>query len=320
MSLYDFIYVDRPKVISLYSQLTGGVVEMRESSAERGHTADNKRNYDFKIFKHDAGGVTQGKSAEKEVIKPHHSLVLELERELAEQGYLLDLTLNDEPTSLRDPELRDRIKAVMCVKIRGRAVLEDYERMKAIASIFPAVAEMINKSAESNAKQVPEYLEAEQALIVKEKEASLIKNPSARNARQKELKEVRVSLEQLARSTGIGVIDQWILDGFQTWINAFLPGICNLRLYLDGAPTDEHAFGHLKKDYLEDSDSNSLHFTYGSMPTEKLTVLGIVTSVPTEGHDEFEPLAEFDKPELKDYETIEKAFRAMFRGFDGIEK
>jgi len=50
MNLYDYIYVDLDKAISLYSQLTGGVVELREAHSEKGATADNKRNYDFKVL------------------------------------------------------------------------------------------------------------------------------------------------------------------------------------------------------------------------------------------------------------------------------
>jgi hypothetical protein len=36
MSLYDYIYVDLNKVISLYSQMTGGVIEILERSAGTG--------------------------------------------------------------------------------------------------------------------------------------------------------------------------------------------------------------------------------------------------------------------------------------------
>jgi hypothetical protein len=60
VNLYDYIYVDFEKAISLYSQLTGGVVELRETQTEKGIAADNKRNYNFKVFKHDAGGITPG--------------------------------------------------------------------------------------------------------------------------------------------------------------------------------------------------------------------------------------------------------------------
>ena len=79
-------------------------------------------------------------------------------------------------------------------------------------------------------------------------------------------------------------------------------------------------FGHLKKQCFEDSDSNSFHFTYGSIPTEILTMVGIITSVPDKDGDQFKPLVEFEKSELVDMEVIENAFRGMFRGFDGMEQ
>lgn len=51
MQLYDFIYVDLEKVISIYSQMTGGIVEVLERSTENSRSADNKRNYDFKVLR-----------------------------------------------------------------------------------------------------------------------------------------------------------------------------------------------------------------------------------------------------------------------------
>ena len=118
----------------------------------------------------------------------------------------------------------------------------------------------------------------------------------------------------------VGVIDQWILDGFKTWIDAFLPGIINLRIYPTEGLADEQIFGHMKKDCFQDTDSNSFNFTYGSIPTEDLTMIGIVTSVPNAIADNFTPLVEFEKETLADYELVERAFRGVFRGFDGMEK
>ena len=117
MPLYDYLYVDLPKVISLYSQITGGVVESRETTLEHARSADNKRHYDFKVFRHDAGGTENDKSGLKEFIKPHHSLLAELEHELATKGYLLDLTKRASSRSLRDPELREVLSTSLCIKI-----------------------------------------------------------------------------------------------------------------------------------------------------------------------------------------------------------
>ena len=44
MPLYDYLYVDLPKVISLYSQITGGIAESREATKELARSVDNKRN------------------------------------------------------------------------------------------------------------------------------------------------------------------------------------------------------------------------------------------------------------------------------------
>jgi hypothetical protein len=99
-----------------------------------------------------------------------------------------------------------------------------------------------------------------------------------------------------------------------------LPGVVNLRVYPSGDHPDEHVFGNLKKSCFEDTDSNSFHFTYGSLPTESLTMIGVITSIPDEGGDSFKPLVEFEKQGLADYETVENAFRGVFRGFDGMEQ
>lgn len=49
-------------------------------------------------------------------------------------------------------------------------------------------------------------------------------------------------------------------------------------------------------------------------------MIGIVTSVPTEEGEQFKPLKEFEKGELGANESVEHAFRGLFRGFDGLEQ
>jgi hypothetical protein len=321
MTLYDYIYVDLEKVISLYSQLIGGVVEVREVSKETQQSADNKRHYDFKVFKHDAGGTEQDKSGVKETIKPHHSVLTELEEELAGKGYLIDLTDQSDSRSLRDPEFRAQLKGTLCLKIRGRAVIEDYERIKSIAHVFPEVVKLINKSSESTWRASPEFLDLQSEVKQIEQEIKQRKDRNERATKEQQLKSAKKSLDDLVgRVSKVDVVEQWILDGLKTWIDAFLPGIVNLRVYPSGDRPDEHVFGHLKKACFEDTDSNSFHFTYGSLPTESLTMVGIISSVPDENGDSFRPLVEFEKQALADYELVERAFRGVFRGFDGMEQ
>ena len=105
----------------------------------------------------------------------------------------------------------------------------------------------------------------------------------------------------------------------KTWIDAFLPNITNIRVYPFADQHDEHIFGHLASTNFIIEDPTAFHFTYGSFPTERFTMLGIITSVPLNEQETFTLLQEFDKENLADYERVEKAFRGMFRGFDGIE-
>jgi hypothetical protein len=78
-------------------------------------------------------------------------------------------------------------------------------------------------------------------------------------------------------------------------------------------------FGHLNTENFSIPSSTAFHFTYGSFPTEEFTMLGVVTSVPSENSETFDPLEEFEKNTLEDFESVERAFRGLFRGFDGME-
>ncbi|MDA9090677.1 hypothetical protein N9J84_01080 [Porticoccaceae bacterium] len=317
MNLYDYLYVDLDKVISLYSQLTGGVVELRETQSEKGSTSDNKRNYDFKVFKHDAGGTTQDREQDRTTIKPYHALLQDLEVELSSSGYLLDLAHIENDETLKDTELRGTLKNALCVKCTGRIVIEDYERMKKIGQDFPEIVKLINRSNAESLKDDPEYQRIEQQIKDLESTAG---DKNKRAKAKKQAKELRETLETLlSTSTAVDMIPQWIFDGMGTWIDAFLPNITNIRVYPFEEENEEHIFGHLDATNFTVADPTAFHFTYGSFPTEEFTMLGIITSVPSVEDESFAPLQEFEKEELEDYESVENAFRGMFRGFDGME-
>jgi hypothetical protein len=318
--LCDYIYADLAKAASLYSQLTGGIVELRESTAEKAGLSDNKRHYDFKVFKHDAGGSSEERSAEKEVRKPHHALFVELEDALSRNGYLVDLTRSG--ASLKEPEIRESLRAALCLKVRGRAVIEDYARLKEIAVAFPEIAKLINRSARSNIESSPEYAVLLQRIASAEEKVRGADNREVRARAKSELDGAKRKMRSLVEESSekVGAVEPWILEGLQTWINTYLSTIVNLRIYPSLERQDEHVFGHLKKEWLEDNDSASLHFTYGSFPSEELTIVGVVTSVPESAGEQFDPLAEFAKEASTPHESVERAFRGMFRGFDGFEQ
>ncbi|MCC4610528.1 hypothetical protein LL963_00185 [Xanthomonas campestris pv. esculenti] len=321
MNIYDYIYLDLPKIISIYSQITGGVVEVLEKSTEYSRSSDNKRNYDFKVFKHDAGGTTTDKGTSRETLKPHHALLKETEELLEEGGYLVDLNDRNDHGSFKDPEFRAHLKNSFCIKVKGRAVIEDYERIKSIGIAFPEVVKLVNKSGESSLLESSHYAQIKEEIRLASAAIKAEKDRNVRAKMEQNLGHVKKEFAELVQSaTLVAGVDQWILDGMRTWIDTFLSGIINLRIYPDIANPEEHVFGHLNKNFLEEKDVGSFHYTYGSFPTEELTLIGIVTSVPLEGGEQFKPLAEFDKKALVDYESVESGFRGLFRGFDGLEQ
>lgn len=315
MKIRDFIYVDTDKAVSIYSQLTGGVVDVREQTRSKSDSTDNKRHYDFKVFKHDAGGSAISGESEKSVIKPHHALLNELEEKLSECGHLIDLAAEEFSENLSDPEFRQKLKKSFCIKARGRALIEDYERIKKISETFPDITAFINRSIAENAG----LGELERQLSAAEKGIREIKNRNTRATKQAQIQSLKEQLNVARSAKQIDTVSQWLLDGVAKWIDTYLPGIINLRIYPQKDNTSEHILGSLKRECVEVGDLNYLHYTYGSFPTEDLTIVGIITSVPEQEGELFNPLEEFERENLKDSESVEAGFRRLFRGFDGLE-
>jgi hypothetical protein len=242
-----------------------------------------------------------------------------LSNKLEEKGHIINLSqFSDKSEVLKDSKIRNKISNSLCIKCKGRIVIEDYTRFKSIANDYPDIIKFINKSIEENLKQTKEYQKALDEInqidtSSKDRNQKAKKDYAKRNFKKKIEKEVKEAAQ-------IDSIDEWILDGLQTWIDTFLPGIINVRLYPNTNQNDEHIFGNLNDEGFTISDKTAFHFTYGSFPTEEFTLLGIVTSVPNKSSEDFNPLAEFNKESLTDKESVENGFRGVFRGFDGMEE
>jgi hypothetical protein len=295
-------------------------VEVRESTNEHSKNKDNKRNYNFKIFSHDAGGSQQDTEGLRETIKPHHAFLRELEHQLEEKGHLITLPSQDS-SSIKTNELRSKLKSTFCVKVTGRALIEDYERIKSVIKALPNIEKFLVDIERSTIKESKEYKEAKNQISELQHSLASIKDREKKSKVKRQIKTLEDSIETALKDlqNQIG-LEEWMLDGLSSWIDTFLSGIINVRVYPSLSRDDEHFFGHLKKEYFHDTDLESFHFTYGSKPTEELTLLGIVTSVPTEMEDGFRPLSEFENSISLNSAKFEHGFRQIFRGFDDLEQ
>ena len=285
MPLYDYLYADLPKVASLHSQLTGT-----------------------------ATGSTTTSIA-------NHELFQELETGLAEQGYLLDLSGDQAGRSLRNALLRKRLSTAMCIKVTGRAVMEDYQRIRSVADAFPDAAAFLNNSVQSSVRNTDDFKQLEMMVTALSEELKENLDRDARAAGQARLKESKVELDEtMAAATVVKEIDQWVLDGLKNWIDTFLPGIVNLRIYPTADAPDEQVFGHLKREYFDGQDLNAFHFAHGAVPSLPITMVGIVTALPPDGQDAFNPMAEFAREGLANAESMEHSMREVFQRFDTVDR
>jgi hypothetical protein len=161
------------------------------------------------------------------------------------------------------------------------------------------------------------------------------------------LKEISREEEQVkeALRAGLQVVDSlepWFIEGLQRWIRVFLPGRITVRVYpFENLPSFQ-VFGNLKRESFVDADLGNLLFAYGTRPNLKLTMVGLLTSVPPKEEASFDPLAEFSEPrssvqgqagpsdDVPDVEAedpsaeddstaYEAAFRGVFAGMEGME-
>ncbi|MEO3681488.1 hypothetical protein ABHN84_04185 [Shewanella vesiculosa] len=270
----DFMYLDMEKVSSLYSQLSGGIVQSVEASSTSSENSKNLRNYDFKIFKHEAGGTESESQVLKEVRVSHHDIYNELENELFKNGYAVEIGVDVSKEAIESGEATKIFESALCIKVEGHVVLEDYERITRIAHNYEDITAFVNNSIKSNLTDTEEL--------------------------------------------------KVIIDGLKTWVRVFLPDVFNIRVYPFEDLKKFHVMSNVKRKFFLDDNTESVHYLFGSKPTIKVTMLGVITSIPKKEGDSFDPMKEFDDVELdeegNEAQSFENGFRGVFRGFDGLEE
>jgi hypothetical protein len=319
----DFIYLDMEKVSSLYSQLSGGMVQSVESSSATSEDSKNLRNYDFKLFKHEAGGTKAGSSVLKETRVSHHEIYNLLEQELFSNGYAAEIGVDISKENIDSGDAVKIFESALCIKAEGHIVLEDYERLTRIADNYDDIRKFINNSIQSNLKETPELKEFIANIDVKKEEIKKMKNGSSKIIKKNELNSAENELSEFMTSNQVSKVEDWIIEGLKTWVRVFLPDVFNVRLYPFDDSENFHVMSNVKRKFFLDDNTESVHYLFGSKPTIKVTMLGVITSIPQKEGESFEPMREFDNADLEtegnEAKSVEKGFRGVFRGFEGLE-
>tara|TARA_R110000787_G_scaffold257599_1_gene362789 strand:+ start:343 stop:1416 length:1074 start_codon:yes stop_codon:yes gene_type:complete len=320
----DFMYLDMEKVSSLYSQLSGGIVQSVEASSTTTENNKNLRSYDFKILKHEAGGTESEAQALKEVRVSHHEIYNELESALFDEGYAAEIGVDITKEDIDSGEATKIFESALCIKAEGYVVLEDYERITRIAHNYEDITDFVNNSVKSSLKENPEYINIVEQIDVMKEDIKKMKNGPAKTKKKQELYDFEKSLDALLGSNQVGKVDEWIIDGLKTWVRVFLPDVFNVRLYPFEESDNFHVMSNVKRKFFLDDNTESVHYLFGSKPTIRVTMLGVITSIPQRDGGSFDPMKEFEEADLdedgNEAQSVENGFRGVFRGFDGLEE
>ena len=323
--LRDFIYLDLPKLSSIYSQLTGGLVTETEVSSGNERDQRHIRKYDLKVFKPEFGGVDKFSQRFVETRVMHHDLFNTVESLLFDKAFAIDINASLTSSDITSGKAHRLFRQIFYVRATGWTLIEDYDKMKFIASRHNKICKLIRMSARSNFKESDEYKELQQQIADLKKTAQQQKDRNQRARQKKQIKAIEKQCEEVIdSSTSLGDIDQWIIDGFQDWVDTFMPHAIYFHLYPFEDLGSFHIKANLKQDCFVDGDSAAVDFAYTGRPNVKLTALGLVTSIPSKDEPPFDPMKEFEDHKAEDKENnpiiFEAAMRGIFRGFEGLEK
>lgn len=330
--LRDLVYFDFSKTASILSQAEMGLLKEISSTLEESKDERNIRKYGLAgVFTPEFGSIELEKQTSFQSRTLHHDLLVRVENLLFDQGFAVDInkavgnTLVNSSCLAR--EIREKIEGFPYVRAEGKAVFEDYERMKRISNNFNEILEFIRESQRQAFKQTTYYQEARAIIANRRVQANQTSDRKQKQAILNQIKQLEQELENrvetLISSALSENIPNWLIEAVSSFIDTFMPKRLNIRIYpFEDFPSFQ-VVANLKRECFIDNDLENILLAYGTQTNVKLTVIGIITSFPTEVGDFFNPMQEFiedSEIQLTDEKTFEKAFRGIFTGFQGLEK
>jgi hypothetical protein len=320
--LRDLIYFDFDKAASIFSQVEGGLLKEMQESAEEAKEDRAAALLNLGFFKPELGRSSQERTSVLESRVLHHDLLTRLEEALQRLGILLNVNneVEAENFDYSDEQLHAMVSEPSFVVAEGWASIEDYNKFDFFASNFKALATFINKCQTYGIEQSSEY-KALKEVLDSAKEAVKREKDSRRKVQiRAQVNNLEQQLnEALNKGTAEDVPD-WLLEGMKLFISTLMPDRINLRVY----PFEQNArfeiLSNLKRQCFIDSDLENVTFAYGIRPNVRLTVLGMVTSIPKENDELFDPLSAAAENSNGDEDQFETSFRGIFKAFEGFER
>jgi hypothetical protein len=315
--LRDLLYFDFDKAASLWSQLAGGLRERVSVTAEEQSKRTGGVSAGISSWlggKYESLGSEKQSTLESKVL--HHDLLNMLNHHLNEMELVVDLNQKVSREESSPEKIRDALDSKPYVIAEGWAVIEDYQRIQAIAQEFNQIGEFVGTCSAQKDPKVQQLLKQREE---KQQAVEKAKDKNAIVRLNRELESVEKQISTLVRNR-LQLPEKWILDGITHWIETFMRNRINCRIYpFEDCPSFQ-LLCNLKRECFVDEDLEHLLYGYSNRPNVPLAVFGLVTSLPRKDDPQFNPMKEFESESTVDATLqFEKGFRDLFDGMEGIE-
>lgn len=318
-ALRDLIYLDAGKAASIYSQLAGGLPGETQQVLETASVAKVAAG----VFVPMAALGSNLESSERRGLTEssvmHHSLLVRVEEEIESRGLIT--VMSESYPFLNLDALRLSLTGSSYLRADGWATVDDYLRLQLIASNLKSIIEFVTKSAVETLKKSDQYRGLQDQIAAAKTQVSQIKDRNQKTIANAAFRALELQVEAMLDRAGgsVGQVDDWLVEGMGHFIDVFMPGYITLRVYPFEELPEFHVLANLRRDLFVDGNPDSFLFAYGSQPNLRLTVLGLMTSLPSRSGHPFDAMAEFEGLSADDPRTFEKAFRTIFAALRPME-
>jgi hypothetical protein len=262
-SIREFIYVDVPKLYSLYSQIFGGVTDrVIEERINQLITSDTQRSV-LRQATTESQGMESLRRIESSILHDHMYNRLE-----AELGPTL--------VNAADVKLDDIVKTYAqnpTIKVSGRSEVEDYQRISVFFEKFNSLGEAI---AYAGLISSPEFQQIKETLHKELEEATGKTRRQEFERKIKELTDPKL-VKRVADERGLGS-DPQMLKNLKFMGDLFNPNGYDIVITPKDKP-NVHFRGVLDKVWLR-NDPQLIRSLYGGQSESPWSMVGIVTHLP----------------------------------------
>lgn len=315
--LRDLIYFDFDKTASIASQLEGGLIKEIQESYSQGEEMRGG----FKAYFLNAGMNVKDTESTLVTQSIHHDLLVRVEQALFEADVAIDLNQVD-PNSKSIKKLHEILSEKPYVRVEGVCRFHDYQRIKTHIDGINKIIEFAGKSTRDSIEKSEAYRKLQKQIEEGEEQLKSITDRNQKKTKKRSIdnlkKQLSALVDEILGQSVVQIIPGWQAEGIKDIIDVLMPSRNNLLIQPFDDLEQFKVTSNLKQDCFVDSDSDNVLFHYGSQPNVKLTVFGLVTSIPSENSsDRFKTNSQSTGDSIKQFE---QSFNKVFDATTQIEK